>query len=110
MLTTDDLKEIRKVVREEVVAEVKDSTRNTKQEVILSGSKTRNDISDLDDRLKNIETRSGRAETDMKEVKKGIKSILKTVETIVGNYDDADVKLDRRITRIEDHLNLPTNP
>lgn len=43
---------------------------------------------------------------DLKYLKKKVNRIDKTVEIIVKNYDEGDVKLARRIKRIEQHLAL----
>lgn len=43
----------------------------------------------------------------MKYLKKKVNRIDKTVDLIVANYDEADVKLERRVKKIEQHLVLP---
>ena len=64
-LTTHDLKAIRKVIREEVKAEVKDSTRTLGNQIRLTKLETKSSISELDDRMKNVEIRidNGSAKT-----------------------------------------------
>lgn len=57
MLTIKDLSQIRKVVREEVEAEVKDSTRNLEGEIRLSRMRIQGGINEIDDRMKNVEIR-----------------------------------------------------
>lgn len=44
---------------------------------------------------------------DLNVVKKNVKYLKKTVDIIAKNYDTEDVKLQRRVRRIEEHLNLP---
>jgi peptidoglycan hydrolase CwlO-like protein len=44
---------------------------------------------------------------DLKTLKKDVKYLKKTVDIIVSNYDEADVKLDRGVKKIEQHLELP---
>ena len=44
---------------------------------------------------------------DLTSLKKDVKYLKKTVDIIVANYDEADVKLERRVKRIEHHLALP---
>lgn len=44
---------------------------------------------------------------DMKYLKKKINRIDKTVSLVVKNYDEEDVKLARRVRKIEQHLALP---
>lgn len=43
---------------------------------------------------------------DVKYLKKKINRIDKTVNLIVADYDEADVKLQRRVGKIEEHLGL----
>jgi len=45
-------------------------------------------------------------ESKLKPIKKDLRYIKKTVSIIVKNYDEADVKLDRRVGRIKGHLGL----
>lgn len=46
---------------------------------------------------------------DLKGVKKSIIKIDDNVEDILGFLDVQDVKLEKRVKRIEEHLNLPQN-
>ncbi|MEK7573510.1 MAG: hypothetical protein AAB531_03725 [Patescibacteria group bacterium] len=46
-------------------------------------------------------------ETKLKPIKKDLRYIRKTVEIITKNYDEGDIKLDRRVRKIEQHLALP---
>ncbi len=46
---------------------------------------------------------------DLKGVKKSITKIDDNVEDILGFLDAQDVKLEKRVKRIEEHLNLPQN-
>ena len=45
-------------------------------------------------------------EEKLKPIKKELRYIRKTVSIIAKNYDEGDVKLDRRVRRIEQHLAL----
>jgi len=45
-------------------------------------------------------------EQKLKPIKKELLYIKKTVDLIAKNYDEADVKLDRRVRKIEQHLML----
>lgn len=110
-LTKSDLdqieKAVRKVVREEVEAEVKDSTRTLDTQIRMSKIQVQHDISELDDRMKNVEVRVDNIQKDIKTSKKDLRYISKTVDIIAKNYDEEDVKLNRRVRRIEQHLMLP---
>lgn len=48
----------------------------------------------------------GVVEKKLKPVKKDLRYLRKTVDLIVKNYDEADVKLQRRISKIEQHISL----
>lgn len=43
---------------------------------------------------------------DVKYLKKKVNRIDKTIDLIVANYDEADIKLERRVKKIEHHLAL----
>lgn len=45
-------------------------------------------------------------ENKLKPIKKDLRYLKKTVDLIVKNYDEADVKLERRVRKIEDHIGL----
>lgn len=103
MLTKVDLSQIRKVVREEVEAEVKDSTRTLEGEVRLSRMRVQSDISELDDRMKNVEIRINSVET---KITKMHKSLKKEIKIVSNTLDKEDLKTVRRVRRIEEHLGL----
>lgn len=44
---------------------------------------------------------------DVKYLKRKVNRMHKTVDLIGRNYDEGDVKLAKRVTRIENHLALP---
>lgn len=107
MLTKTDIAQIRKVVREEVEAEVKDSTKTLESEIRLARMQIQNEINDLDDRMKNAEIRLDVVGKDVKDTQKRVKKIEKFVDIIARNYDYADVKIEKRVRRIEQHLAPP---
>ncbi len=45
-------------------------------------------------------------DTRLKPIKKDLRYVKKTVDIIVKNYDEADVKLESRVRKIEQHLAL----
>ena len=111
MLTKSDFdqlgKLVRKIVREEVETEVKDSTRTLENQIRLSRMQVQNDINELDDRMKNVEIRVDVVGNDARDIKKRVKKIEKDVNLIGRLFDEGDVKLERRVKRIEQHLALP---
>ena len=111
MLTKSDFdqlgKLVRKIVREEVETEVKDSTRTLENQIRLSRMQVQNDINELDDRMKNVEIRVDVVGKGVEDIKKRVKKIEKDVNLIGRLFDEGDVKLERRVKRIEQHLVLP---
>lgn len=82
MLTKTDLNQIRGVVREEV-------------DVII------------DKKLEPVKKDLTSLKKDVTYLKKKVNRIDKTASLVVKNYDEADVKLQRRVIRIEHRLALP---
>ena len=48
-----------------------------------------------------------RLDKKLKPIKKDLRYLKKTVDIIAKNYDEGDVRLERRVKRIEQHLHLP---
>lgn len=125
MLTQDDLKQIRKVVREEVTTEVKDATSNLEGQIRITKMEIRNDINDLDDRMKNVEIRVDNVgegfkivQNDLMETKNSIKSIetgmkkmhkdlKKEIKGVLHFLDRENMSTRKRVLKIERHLALP---
>ncbi len=61
------------------------------------------------DDLKEIKNLLNPLEKDLGDVKKRVRKIEKTTDTMIDIFDVADVKLQKRVTRIEEHLDLPKN-
>ena len=45
-------------------------------------------------------------EKKLKPIKKDLRYLKKTVDIIAKNYDEEDVRLDRRVRKIEAHIGL----
>lgn len=54
-MTTADLSQIRKVIREEVENETKTLKRELRSDILISRMRIQNDIDDLVNRMKNLE-------------------------------------------------------
>lgn len=61
---------------------------------------TKNDLSQIGQAV------DEKLDKKLKPIKKDLRYLRKTVDLIVANYDEADVKLDRRVKKIEHHLGL----
>ena len=110
-LTKSDLQQIGNIV-EEKLQPIKTDVGQLKTDV--AGLKT--DVGQLKTDVAGLKTDVGQLKTDMTGVKKDLKSVKKdvrylrkTINIVVKNYDEGDVRLDRRVTRIETHLGLPQN-
>ncbi|EKD86641.1 MAG: hypothetical protein ACD_37C00206G0001 [uncultured bacterium] len=110
MLTKTDLdqlgKVVRKIVREEVEAEVSDSKNSLGAQVTMTKLELKQKINDLDDRIKNTEIKLNGIGKDMKDVKKRVIKTEKTVDIMIDLFDKEIVKTQKRVTRIEDHLRI----
>ncbi len=91
-LTKSDLSQIRGVVSEEVGG----AEKRLEQKL---GEKLEQKLEEkLEKKLEQ------KFEQKLKPIKKDIRYIRKTVDLIAKNYDEGDVKLNRRVRKIEQHL------
>ena len=106
MLTKTDLNAMRKVIREEVEGEIRDAKQTLDTNIRLSRIQIQGDIRGLDDRVKNVELGVNKLEKDMKSNKRELRYLRKTLNVVIGDYDEKDHALDKRVTEIEGHLGL----
>lgn len=99
MLTKTDLSKIKKVVRDEVVSESKNTNLGLRSEIKLTRMQIQDDLVTLADRVKNLEQQS-------RETGKEVKKIRKNVDIIIDSFDRENLSLNRRVGRIETHLQL----
>jgi len=95
MLTKNDLLQIKKVVRGEVEAESKSLQEDLRGEIKLSRMEIQNDVRSLKDKVKNIEISNNKIQKDIKKV--------------VNFFDEESLQVNKRVERLENHLNLSTN-
>lgn len=48
-------------------------------------------------------------DSKLKPIKKDLKYIKKTLDIVVQKYDEGDVKLERRLRKVEDNLNIASS-
>lgn len=106
MLTKIDLDQIRKVIRQEVKVEVKDSTSTLGSQIRLSRMQVQSDISGLDDRTKNVEIRLDDLANNAKKIQKDVSQIKKTQDTMLDLLDKEQMEQRKRIVRLEEHVGL----
>ena len=80
MLTNGDLKQIRKVIREEVEAEVDNAKKSLKNDIVMSRIKIQNNIGELSDRIKNLEIGQKSLDKKLDQIQEDISEILTAVD------------------------------
>ena len=112
MLTKTDLSQIRKIVREEVTIEVKNAREELQAEIKFARMETINEISRLDNRVKNLEIRlsqfQAETEKNFKQIKINIRQLRKDLNAFTNSFDTDRARLQKRVARIETHLSLST--
>lgn len=108
MLTKDDLKNIRGVVREEVVGETNDLKNRLEAEMKLSRMRLEESIGNLTNRVKNIEIKLTTVEKSNGQILKDVKKIRKDLDTNIKLSDKMEIYLDKRVRIIEKKLGLDT--
>lgn len=99
MLTKNDLNQIRSVVREETEAEVSNAKTALDSLIRMSRMQVQHDISQLDDKVKNVEI-------DVKDIKKRVKKTEKIVDELIGVFDKDIVTVRKRVEKLEEHLQI----
>ncbi len=108
MLTKNDLDQIRKVVRQEVKVEVKDSAQTLESQIRLSRMQVQRNIGEVDDRIKNVEIRLDDVSNNVKKTQKDISQIKRDQGTMLDLLDKEQMQQRKRIVRLEEHVGLPT--
>lgn len=97
MLSKDDLKQIRAIVREEVEAEVENAKNELTNETKFSRMQVLNRIDKLEDRMKNLEVKFNKQQKELEDARKDIGIVIST-------FDQDYMKLKERVEVLEDHL------
>jgi len=92
MLTKQDLKQIKTIVRDEVVSESETTQRRLTAEIKLTRMKIQEDLDSLKDRVKNLEILTGK--------------IDKKLDEHFNFLDKEHLGLVKRVKRIETHFNI----
>lgn len=111
MLTKGDLSAIDKLVskriRDEVEAEGKNTRDELKGDVITARMRLDRLISELADRIKNLEIRVNNSANNSN---KGFRKLDKSFTHLFDFLDKDQLKTAKRVDRIEKHLKLPPLP
>jgi len=102
MLTKEDLENIQILVRQEVRQEIRQEVEPLKSNIVVLKDDTtflKRDIVALKDDMTSLKK-------DMKLVKRNLSKLTKTVDVMINHFDVDQVKLEKRVKRVENHLNL----
>lgn len=106
MLTKTDLQQIRGVVREEVEAEVKNAKSDLEHQIFRVEIRNSSELSEIHDRLKNLEVGQSRLEKSFVRLEKGQMRIQKDVTYTRNFLDHRDILNEKRIAKIEAKLQI----
>jgi len=107
MLTKNDLDQIRKVIRQEVKVEVKDSTQTLGSQVRLSRMQVQANIGEVDDRIKNVEIKLDDVAINVKKIQKDVSLLKRDQGTMLDLLDKEQMQQRKRIARLEEEVGLP---
>ncbi|MDO8452803.1 MAG: hypothetical protein Q7S79_03570 [bacterium] len=100
MLTKNDLEQISKVLK-----------RDVKSEIQTAIGPVRRDLLSMSLRIDGVEKRLGKNEKAMEnlteKVDKGFKKLTRVIKITSDFHDKENLKIVKRVERIENHLNLP---
>lgn len=108
MLTKDDLAAIRKITREEVTTESQSFRRDLQGEMKLFRMRIEERLYDIEDKLKDLDISSTKTESAMLKLTKEVKRVKKEIKSMIAMFDTTDMKLRKRVERIEEKLNIPS--
>ncbi|MBI2268656.1 MAG: hypothetical protein HYU80_04455 [Candidatus Blackburnbacteria bacterium] len=100
MLTKNDFDQIRGIIREEVENEVQASRDSLDSTIREARVRIQTDVRDQADRIKNLEIR----------ITGNHKELKKEIRQVADFLDKENLKTQKRVSRIEDHLDLPLMP
>ena len=113
MITKTDLNQIRGVVSEEVDVIIESKLKPVKEDLSQIGNvideklePIKKDLTILKKDVTDLKSDVTILKKDVKYLKKKINRVDRTVSLTVKNYDEGDIKLERRVRKIEDHIGL----
>jgi hypothetical protein len=110
MLTKTDLEKIgkltRKIVREEVETEVRETAKNLQYEIKLIRMELSLRLDKVEDKLKDSNIRTTKVEASLVKLTKDVSKIKKDIKRLIDYHDEYYIRLRKRVEKIEDHLRM----
>lgn len=106
MLTKADSSVIRKIIREEVGVEFRSLGKDLTGEIKLFRMRIENRLSDIENAIKDLDIRIANSTVEIKSLSRSLKRARKDIKIMIDLFDTQDVKLHKRVEKIEKHLNL----
>ncbi len=108
MLTNDDFSKFKKLIREEVEAEGKNTREELGSEILRTKMELSNQVSALGSRVKNVEIATNNLQKDVTIVKKDVKRLQKDVDGVIYMTNNGSLAVQKRIRTIEGTLKIPS--
>lgn len=112
MLTKDDLKQIRGVMREEIETEGRNIRDDVESKLFETKVRVVTEVSELSNRVKNLEIRTNSLDTKVtngfKKIANSLNRIQKDVTNTRNFLDNRDIANEKRIKVIERKLQIQT--
>jgi len=110
MLTKQDLIQLGKVVREEIVAEARNIREELQAEIKFARMESINEINRLGDRIKNLDVRLSQFQRDsekgLKRIESNISRLRKDLNAFTMSFDRDRANLQKRIMILESHAGI----
>lgn len=104
MLTKSDLSQIGKLIRDETTPIIQQELAPVKKDV----ASLKEDVGALKQDVGSLKQDVGGLKKDVGSLKKDMKYVKKTMDVMIDLFDRQDIKLHKRVEKIEDHLGLTT--
>jgi hypothetical protein len=107
MLTKEEFTKLKKLVRDEVETEGKNTRVEINHSILMTKIKFSEGIDSLKSKVKNVEITTNNIEKDVSVIKKGVKKLQKDLKTTSNFHDMENLKTVKRVEVIERHLGFP---
>ncbi len=108
MLTQEDFSKLKRLVRDEVEAEGKNTRDELSYDIKTVRIELSNRIDTVGSRVKNLEIATNNLQKDMTTVKKDVKKLQKNVDGVINMADRGLLNTQKRVRIIETTLKIPS--